>query len=356
MSLEFLKLLEDKEASLAFDDISGGSNKGFLDTGCYMLNAAFSGSIYGGIPDSKISTLAGESSVGKTFIALSVVKNFLINNPTGFVIYYDTESAINREMLESRGIDSKRVIISEPDTIESFKNKAVNAIDKYVKAYEKVKDKPKMLIVLDSLGNLSTAHEVEVAEKNKDTKDMSKAGGTKAAFRLLTLKAAKARVTMIVTNHVYDGIGQGNSSYTPKVLGSGSGNRYTSTSIAMMSKSKDTDSNRQVIGNFITVKMYKSRLSKENKEVKLYLSYTKGLHKYYGLVEIAEAAGIFKKTGIKYATPLGDSVKESTILKKPELYFTKEILDRIDSYIKSEFEYGSDSNDEDVFEDDNTEE
>ena len=97
----------------------------YVDTGSYIFNALVSGSIFGGVSGNKITAIAGESSTGKTFFSLAVVKNFLDNNSTGYCLYFDTEAAITRSLLESRGIDTTRVVVVNVVTVEEFRGKAL---------------------------------------------------------------------------------------------------------------------------------------------------------------------------------------------------------------------------------------
>ena len=192
------------------DDGSGSAEfGGFIDTGSFALNAVLSGSLYGGVPDNKISAFAGESATGKTFFVLGIVKSFLEKNPTGGVVYYDTEAAITKQMMQDRGIDTSRVIIAEPDTIQKFKTHALKLIDSYDRQDEKTR--PPMMFVLDSLGMLSTSKEMDDSLEGKDTRDMTKSQIIKAAFRVLTLKLARVKIPLLVTNHVYELVG----SYVP---------------------------------------------------------------------------------------------------------------------------------------------
>ena len=121
--------------------LSEGGNSseysGTIDTGSYILNAAISGSIYGGVPNNKITAFAGESATGKTFFVLGVLKRFLDDNPTGGVIYFDTEAAVTKDMMETRGIDTKRVAISEPSSIEEFRTNATRILTTYLDSDEK---------------------------------------------------------------------------------------------------------------------------------------------------------------------------------------------------------------------------
>jgi len=327
--------IKDEDTCIAADGTGSAEFGGFIDTGSYVLNAALSGSLYGGIPDNKITAFAGESATGKTFFVLGVVRAFLDKNPTGGVVYYDTEAAVTKDMMEDRGIDTNRIILAEPDTIQKFKTHALKMIEAYEKQPED--KRPPMMFVLDSLGILSTSKEMEDSLEGKDTRDMTKSQIIKAAFRVLTLKLAKVRVPMLVTNHVYEVVG----SYIPqKEISGGSGLKYAASTIAMLSKKKEKDGD-EVIGNIIKVKMFKSRLSKENGQVEVLLSYDKGLDRYYGLIDLAEKHGIFVKSSTRYELPDGRKVFGKEINRNPEQYFTDEILVRLEEAAKKEYSYGN---------------
>jgi RecA/RadA recombinase len=338
MSAFFRNLVEeikDEDTSIAADGTGSAEFGGFIDTGSYMLNAVLSGSLYGGVPDNKITAFAGESATGKTYFVLGVVRTFLEKNPQGGVVYYDTEAAVTKHMMEERGIDTTRVIISEPDTIQKFKTHALKMIDAYDKQPED--KRPPMMFVLDSLGLLSTSKEMEDSLEGKDTRDMTKAQIIKAAFRVLTLKLAKVKIPMLVTNHVYDLVG----SYVPmKELGGGTGLKYAASTIAMLTKKKEKDTSGEVVGNIIRVKMYKSRLSKENKDVEVLLTYDKGLNKYFGLLDLAEKYEIIKKVSTRYELPSGTKVFGKEINTNPEKYFTPEIMERLEDAARREYSYG----------------
>ena len=305
--------MKDEDTSIMGDGKGAAEFGGTIDSGSYMLNAVLSGSIFGGIPNNKITAFAGESATGKTFFVLGVAKQFLLDNPDGGIVYYDTEAAVTKQMMEERGVDTTRVIISQPDTIQKFRTHAMKTID----MYEKSPDRPPMLFILDSLGLLSTEKEVADTTEGKDVRDMTKSQLIKGAFRVLTLKLAKIGVPMIVTNHVYEVIG----SYMPmKEMGGGSGLKYAASTIAYLSKKKVRDGT-EITGIIIKAKMFKSRLAKENAEAEVLLSYTGGLDRYYGLLEFGEKHGIFKKSGNRYE--MGESkLYGKQILKDPEKYFT----------------------------------
>ena len=126
----------------------------YVDTGSYIFNGLISGSIFGGVSNNKITAIAGESSTGKTFFSLAVVKNFLDSNPDGYCLYFDTEAAVNKSLLSSRGIDLDRLVVVNVVTIEEFRTRALKAVDIYLKT--DTENRKPCMFVLDSLGMLST--------------------------------------------------------------------------------------------------------------------------------------------------------------------------------------------------------
>ncbi len=336
MFTSLLKEIDNEYAGIADEGVEAGDVTGFIGTGSYSLNALLSGSIYGGLPANKVTALAGEPSTGKTFYAINIVRQFLRDNETGFVFYFESESAISKQMLTDRGIDTKRVAVVPVATIQEFRTQAVKILDKYIED-KTSKDRPPMMFVLDSLGNLSTDKEMQDIADGKDTRDMTRAQLVRGAFRVLTLKLGKAKVPLIVTNHVYDVVG----SYVPtKKMGGGSGLEYAASTILFLSKKKDKDKDNQITGAIITANLKKARLTIENKKVETLLDYTDGLDPYYGLLDLAEKFEIIKKVSTRYELPDGTKAFESAILNDPVKYFTQDILDRIDEACKNEFLYG----------------
>ena len=332
---DIIKETGNEYASLVSDGVDSADGSSFIDTGSYSFNALLSGSIYGGLPGNKITAIAGEAATGKTFFALGICKNFLDMDPDAGVIYFESESAISKDMIEGRGVDSKRMVVVPVATVQEFRNQSIKILDKYISQPESSR-KP-LMFVLDSLGMLSTTKEMEDTAAGKETRDMTRSQIVKSTFRVLTLKLGKANVPMIMTNHTYDVIG---SMFPQKEMGGGSGLKYAASSIVYLGKRKEKDGT-EVVGNIIHCKNYKSRLTKENAQIDVKLTYKKGLDKYYGLIGLAEEAGIFKKVSTRYEMPDGSKVFGKNINDDPEKYFTKEVLDKIDEIAKRKFTYGS---------------
>jgi len=331
---DVLKVLENEYAAVA-DEGTSADVVGFIDTGSYALNALYSGSIFRGIPANKISALAGEEATGKTFFALGIIKNFLDTNDKALSIVFESEGSVTKEILTSRGVDTKRVLIVPVETIQQFKTQALRVVENHLNTPEK--DRRPLMLVLDSLGMLSTTKEMNDSGTGKEVKDMTRTAEIKAAFRVLTLKLSKAKIPLLVTNHVYQTMGM----FPTKEMGGGGGLKYAANNIIALSKSKNKDSEGNVTGIFIRCKNLKSRLTKENTQASVMLSYDKGLDRYYGLIDLALEHGIFKKMATKIDVGDGKTYFEKQIINNPQKFFTEEVLAKIDVAAQKEYSYGT---------------
>jgi RecA/RadA recombinase len=326
--------LGDDFVNLASSGLISAEHAGWLDTGCYALNALCSGTIFGGVPDNKVTCFQGDAGCGKTFMVLGLIKDFQTKYEDGVVVYFDSEAAVTRKMMEDRGLDTTRILIVEPISVQDFRTKAI----KILKSYEDQAEgkRPPMVFVLDSLGQLSSTKELADTEAGEDKRDMTKAAEIKATFRVLTLRLARLKVPFLMTNHTYNTMSQ----YTPKKGSGGTGPEYAASTIINLSKSKHKEG-ADVVGVIITAKNPKSRMSKENQEAELMLRYSSGLDKYYGLRELACKYGIFKKVSTKIELPDGNRVYGKDIDENPEQFYTREVLELIDKAAHLEYSYGS---------------
>ena len=333
---EIIKETGNEFASLASDGITAGDVTSFIDTGSYSFNALLSGSIYGGLPGNRITAIAGEAATGKTFFALGILKNYLDKDKDAGVVLFESENAVSKDMIEARGVDSSRVVVVPVSTVQEFRSQSIKILDKYLQQSDS--ERKPLMFVLDSLGMLSTTKEMEDTAAGKETRDMTRSQIVKSTFRVLTLKLGQANVPMIMTNHTYDVIG---SMFPQKEMGGGSGLKYAASTIIYLGKRKEKIGT-EVVGNIIHCKTYKSRITKENSQIDVKLTYKRGLDKHYGLLQLGEEAGIFKKVSTRYEMPDGSKVFGKAINDEPEKYFTKEVLEKIDEHARQKFTYGSD--------------
>ena len=329
-----IKEVGNEYASLVADGVEAGDVESYIDTGSYIFNALLSGSLHGGLPANKITALAGESATGKTYFLMGIIKNFLDKDPNAGVIYFESESALTKQLIIDRGVDPKRMVIMPVTTVQEFRTQALKVLDSYLLQDEA--DRKPLFLCLDSLGMLSTTKEVEDTAEGKETRDMTRAQILKAAFRVLTLKLGRAKVPMVVTNHTYDVIG---SMFPQKEMGGGSGLKYAASSIIYLSRRKEKVGT-EIVGNIIHCKNHKSRLTVENKMVDVRLTYDKGLDRYYGLLDLAEKYDVFKKISTRYELPDGSKQFGKSIMNDPEKYFTEEIMTQLEDCAVKEFKYG----------------
>lgn len=331
---ELKETIGNEYASIADDGIAAGDVTGYISSGSYNLNALLGGSLFSGLAGNKITALAGEASTGKTWIAIDICGNFLNENQDGVVVYFESESAVSKDMFKSRGIDTKRVLIVPVITVQEFRTQIIKIIDRYLELTEK--QRTPMVFVLDSLGMLSTTKEIEDTAAGKETQDMTRAKVIKAMFRTVTLKLGKAGIPMILTNHTYEEQGL----FPKKIMGGGAGGYYSASTIVFLSKRKDkvgTD----VIGTIITCTLQKGRLTKENSKCEILLNYDKGMSKYHGLLDLGLKHGIIEKVGNKWVMEDGNKYFEKAIMKDPERFFTQDLLLKLDDAARKEYCYGA---------------
>ena len=168
---EIAKNAGNEYAALVSDGVEAGDVDNFIDSGSYIFNALLSGSIHGGLASNKITAIAGESATGKTFFVLGMCKHFLDSNPDAGVIFFESESAITKQMVIDRGIDAKRMYMMPVTTVQEFRTQALKVLDNYLAQNEA--DRKPIMICLDSLGMLSTTKEVEDTSDGKETRDMT---------------------------------------------------------------------------------------------------------------------------------------------------------------------------------------
>jgi RecA/RadA recombinase len=310
----------------------------FIDTGSYTLNALVSADIFGGIPSNRITAFAGPSGTGKSYLTFSVIKSFLDNDDNAGTFLFDTEFALDEKGVEKRGLSTDRIILKYPDSIEAFKFSTVAILDKFMKL--KGKDKPNMMFVLDSLGNLGSAKENNDAIEGNAVNDMTRQKQIRSAFRTLTLRLGKLGFPMVVTNHTYQNIGGYGD---PTTIAGGGGLIYAATTIVSLSKAKDTEgsgADKEVVGNILTARTFKSRCSKENQNVKLKLNYSTGLDRYHGLVDLAIEGGIWTKGARHIEVSDGSKHFESKIYDDAPRFFDKETLTKINEFVKTKYGLG----------------
>lgn len=319
----------------------------WIPTGNYLLNAHVSGSLFGGVPNTRSFGLMGDPGTGKSFLCLNIVREA---QKKGYnVLYCDTEGAIDKTSALKFGIDANKIRYQPIQTVSQFQTFVANVVDMVKKAKSAGED-PKLLLVVDSLGMLSTDKELADAVKGHNAADMgSKAKELRKLFRVITLDLTAAKIPMVVTNHVYTGGG-----YMPtKESSGGDGPIFAMSVVSFLSKAQLKDGAGTKTGIVVTSNLKKSRFTIPE-PVKFHISFANGMNPYVGLQDFVswEACGIERgkfeevknKEGVKEMVftanasstrwavkHLGKTIA-STQLFTPEV-FTDEVLKSLDEKV-----------------------
>ena len=256
----------------------------WIKTGNYLLNAQLSGSIFKGVPNARSITLSGPSGVGKTFIALNIVRE--AQNAGYYIIYGDSEAAVDEDLMGKFGVDPSRVRYQPLKTVLQTRHFVANLCKQLREKKAKGFEIPKIMMVIDSVGNLATEKETNDALSGSDKRDMTKQQNLKSLFRVITADLAELKIPLIMTNHVYAAVG----SYFPtNVQSGGTGGVYAASIILEFAKAglKDgdeeaADAGQSKTGLIVTSKIVKNRFVKPI-PVKFHISFYKGMNKFVGL-------------------------------------------------------------------------
>jgi RecA/RadA recombinase len=303
----------------------------WIPTGWYILNAALSGSLFGGLPNRRSLALAGAEGSGKSFIALSICRMAQQRDYT--IIYFDSEGAIDVEFVNRLGLDISKVRLQPVSTIEEFTHIAAQIAKNVKEEKDKNGSAPKVMVVLDSLGNLSSEKEKEDTIEGKDKRDMTKQQKVRQMFRVIGLDYAKLGIPVIINAHTYDSM----SMFTSKEISGGGGLKYNASIILVLSKGKldDADSDKITkskniegakVGITIYVTPFKQRFARPI-PIQIHIPFFKKPNPFVGLEKFVswDACGILRGkclTEKEYAK-LTDTEKE---LCKPFTKTTGELV------------------------------
>lgn len=308
----------------------------WISTGNYLLNAQISGDPYKGMPSGRIWQLAGMNSSGKTYVMLETVKN--AQKLGYFFVLFETEFASNdKQELKTRGIDIENMIFAPVPTIEELTTQMINILDE-------LDGKEKLIIGIDSIGNISSDKELKDKTEGKDARDMTKQQALRAMFRTCTLKAGIKNVPIIPINHQYSQIG----GFGGPVISGGEGPAYNASITSTVTKAQVKEGTDTVAAR-ITVTNEKCRTAKEKTKIKFDIDFELGLTLYSGLFEFCyEDEGIFIKDGNSYkinpekiptlAHKKDDKVSKAKMTPK----FWEDFLEHgLADYMRKKFKYQS---------------
>lgn len=317
----------------------------WIDTGSYALNAIISGSLYKGVPSGRITGFAGPSMAGKTLIMNKIMANA---QKKGYMpVIWDSEVAVDKKSAQNAGMDTSRVKYYPVETIEDCRNQMCMFLDNVIKA-----DNPdlKFIVAIDSLGNLASAKEVRDTAAGKEASDVGqRAKAIKSMMRTLTYKAAKAKVPILFSNHIYEGMEMFPT--LVKTQSGGKGPIYLASVLVQLStrneKSSDNPDEQSIAiahnisGVTLGALTVKNRFVPSYLKTELYLNFKTGLDKHAGLFEIAEAFGVIEKPG-RTVMYKGESLGyRKDVEKSPE--FWEKIMPDLEKALQEKLCYGADT-------------
>ena len=265
------------------------TEKDMVTTGVPMINVALSGKLDGGLIPG-LTMWAGPSKHFKTAFSLLMAKSYMDKYPEAVLLFYDSEFGTPIKYFETFEIDMDRVLHTPLTDIEQLKFDIMQQL-------AEVNRGDKLIIVLDSIGNLASKKEVEDALEGKSVADMSRAKQVKSLFRMVTPHLNIKDISMVVVNHTYKEIGM----FPKDIVGGGTGSYYSADNIYIIGRQQEKDGTEIVGYNFI-INVEKSRYVKEKSKIPISVSFDGGISKYSGLLDLAiESGHVVKPTNGWYA-------------------------------------------------------
>jgi hypothetical protein len=267
-------------ASLEKSKVYG--KKDVVQTPVPLINVGLSSRIDGGL-SSGLTCIAGPSRHFKTGFSLLIAKAYLDTHPEAIILFYDSEFGAPQGYFAANGIDPKRVVHTPIKNIEELKHDIVNQI-------EQITREDKVIIVIDSLGNLASIKEVKDALSGNEAADLTRARQMKSLFRIVTPYLSLNDIPMIAVMHTYKTL----ELYSKDVMSGGTGAMLAADTVWILGRAQEKDA-EGISGYHFTINIEKSRFVKEKSKLPITVSYEKGIIKYSGLLELALEAGIVIK-------------------------------------------------------------
>lgn len=290
-------------------------NKRQIPTDYPMLNVALSGSVDGGFTPG-LGVLAGPSKHFKTGFCLVMARTFLEDDPDAIILFYDSEFGTPPEYYTSLGVDMSRVVHTPITNVEELKFDLVQQLEGLTKS-------DKIMIVIDSVGNLASKKEVEDALDARSVADMSRAKAIKSLFRIITPYLSLKDIPMMVVNHTYKEQGM----YPRDIVSGGTGIYYSADWIWILGRQQNKKSD-QIKGYHFIINIEKSRLVREKVKIPISITFEEGIMKYSGLLEVAIAgqyvekpsAGWYQVVDQETGELIGPKYREDDIFNNPEVW------------------------------------
>jgi len=259
--------------------------KDMIQTSIPVVNVAFAGDLDGGFTPG-LTMWAGPSKHFKTAFSLLMVKAYQDKYPDAVVLFYDSEFGSPQNYFQSFGIDTDRVVHTPVTDVEQLKFDIMNQLSNIERG-------ERVMIVVDSIGNLASKKEVEDALEQKSVGDMTRAKQIKSLFRMVTPHLTLKDIPMVVVNHTYKEIGL----YPKDIVGGGTGSYYSADNIYILGRQQEKDGAELIGYNFI-INVEKSRYVREKAKIPVTVRFDGGISRFSGLLDMALESGHVTKPNV----------------------------------------------------------
>jgi len=307
------------------------TDKDMIQTDVPIINVALSGNLDGGLTPG-LTMFAGPSKHFKTAFALLMAKSYMNKYDDAVVLFYDSEFGTPQSYFDAFDIDTERVLHTPITDVEQLKHDIVNQL-------QNIEKSDKVIIILDSIGNLASKKEVDDATEGKSVADMSRAKQMKSLFRMVTPHLTMKDIPMVVVNHTYKEIGM----FPKDIVGGGTGSYYSADTIWILGRQQDKDGTEIVGYNFI-INVEKSRYVREKSKIPVTVSFDGGINKWSGLLDIALESNFVSKPSngwyAKVNQETGEILEKKRFADTQTEEFWKDILadERFKEFVRKKYE------------------
>jgi len=328
-----LKKNSKVKESATLADSAFFNQKDVIPTDVPMMNVALSGDIDGGVT-SGLTVLAGPSKHFKTSFALKMAAAYLKKYPDSIMLFYDSEFGSPQSYFEQFGIDTSRVLHTPIKDVEELKFDLIGQLNE-------LERDDKVVIVIDSIGNLASKKELEDAINEKSVADMSRAKALKGLFRMTTPYLTMKNIPLLAINHTYKEMGL----FPKDVVSGGTGIYYSADNIWIIGRRQNKESTG-IIGYDFVINIEKSRYVREKSAIPIKVLFDGGVCNYSGLLDVAIAGGyVVKPSNGWYAVvdqetgEMGGKVRVKETLEKE---FWDPVFEKTDfkEFIKKQYQFG----------------
>lgn len=288
------------------------NDKDVIRTRVPVINLMLSGHLDGGLKPG-LTCIAGPSKHFKSNLSLVLVAAYLRKYSDAVCLFFDNEFGSTPDYFTSQGVDVERVVHCPFVDVEELKFDMV-------KKLEAMNRGDKVIIFIDSIGNVASKKELQDAKDEKSAQDMTRAKQIKSLFRMVTPYLTVLDIPCIAVNHTYET----QEMYSKTIMSGGTGPMYSADTVIILGKQQEKDGKELLGYNFI-MNAEKSRAIKEKSKIPLQVTFEGGINTYSGMLQIAQDLGfVTKPQNARFQRHLLDEETGEMVLFENEPKWTEE--------------------------------